>query len=403
MSTSLLYHAFGVRGYCLRRTEYEGGGVVFTIEQEPGHLSCPACRCRDVVRRGGTARTFRAPPIGGRPVSIALEVPRVECRGCGLVRQVQVAFAEGKRRHTKTFERYVLELSRLMTILDVARHLGVGWDLVKEIQKRDLTRRYSRPRLKNLRRIAIDEIAVRKGHRYMTVVLDLDTGAVVHVEEGRSSTTLDPFWRRLRRSGARVEAVGMDFCAAYVKAVRDNLPEAATVFDHFHVVKLMNEKLSQLRREIQRTAEREAKKVLKGTRWLLLKNPDNLDDERKEPERLAAALELNAPLATAYYLKEDLRQLWAQGNKEDATTFLDGWLERARASGTAILESFAGTLDSHRDGILAWYDHPISTGPLEGTNNKIKVLKRAAYGFRDPEFFKLKILALHEARHVLVG
>jgi transposase len=285
----------------------------------------------------------------------------------------------------------------------VARHLGVSWDLVKEIQKRDLTRRFSRPKLSDLRLIAVDEIAVQKGPRYLTVVLDLETGAVVFVGDGKDGAALEPFWRRLRRSHARIEAVAIDMSAAYANAVKTNLPAATLVFDHFHIVKLMNEKLSDLRREVQREAEAQEKKVLKGTRWLLLMNSENLDEEKGQPERLRAALEMNAPLAAAYYLKEDLRQLWNQDGKSEAELFFDGWLDRARGSGVPILAGLADTLDDHRKGILAWYDHPITTGPLEGTNNKIKVLKRRAYGFRDTEFFKLKILALHESRQVLVG
>ena len=142
--------------------------------------------------------------------------------------------------------------------------------------------------------------------------------------------------------------------------------------------------------------------VLKGTRWLLLKNPENLKNW-KEHERLEEALRLNQPLATAYYLKEDLRQLWEQPDKDAATAFLQDWIARAQSSGIGILIKIAKTLALYRTGILAYYDYPISTGPLEGTNNKIKTMKRQAYGFRDLEFFKLKILALHETKYALVG
>src|SRR5262249_41296621 len=152
------------------------------------------------------------------------------------------------RTYTKAFERYALELSRHMTILDVARHLGVSWDVVKDVQKRDLSRRYAKPRLKGLRWIAIDEIAVRKGHRYLTGVLDLETGAVVFVGDGKGGDALKPFWKRLRRCKAKVEAVAMDMSAAYRQAVSTHLKGAAIVFDHFHVVKLFNDKLSGLRR-----------------------------------------------------------------------------------------------------------------------------------------------------------
>jgi transposase len=403
MSTSLLYHAFGIKGYRYVRTDYQAGQVTFTIRQEVRALRCEACGSRDVRRRGKVERRFRSLPIGSRATAVVLPIPRVACRACGAVRQVEVPFADPRRTYTLAFERYALGLSRCMTILDVARHLGVSWDVIKEIQRRDLSRRYSKPKLKHLRRIAIDEIAVGKGHRYLTVVLDLESGAVVFVGDGKGGSALKPFWRRLRRCKAKVAAVAMDMSPAYHDAVSTHLPGAAIVHDHFHVIKLFNDKLSDLRRSLCREADDEQKRVLKGSRWLLLKSPENLDADRDESARLEDALGLNKPLATAYYLKEDLRQFWDQPGKRFAGAFLTDWIRRAEASGVRMLQRMARTLEGHRSGLLAYYAYPISTGPLEGTNNKIKTMERQAYGYRDQEFFKLKILAIHEARYALVG
>ena len=238
----------------------------------------------------------------------------------------------------------------------------------------------------------------------MTVVLDLKSGAVVFVGDGKGADALDPFWKRIKRARARIEAVAIDMSVAYVCAVQKNLPEAAIVFDHFHIIKLLNDKLSTLRRQLyNELTDGLQKNILKGTRWLLLKSSDNLDADKGEPQRLQQALEINKPLATAYYLKEDLRQLWQQPDKETAEAFLYDWISRAESSKIRVLMRFAGALGVYRTGILAWYDYPISTGPLEGTNNKIKTMKRQAYGFRDMEFLKLKIMAIHEAKYALVG
>jgi transposase len=404
MSTSLLYHAFGIRGYHYTRTDYQDGQTIFTIHQEPETCRCPACGSPKVQSRGHVERRFRTVPIGRRATFVVLPVPRVECLACGLVRQVKVPFADPRRSYTSAFERYALELSRRMTIRDVAKHLGVGWDLIKDIQKRDLSRRYAKPKLKHLRRIAIDEIAIAKGHRYLTVVLDLDSGAVVFVGDGKGADALKPFWKRLRPSRAQIEAVAMDMSAAYRGAVSTNLPKAKIVFDRFHVMKLFNEKLSDLRRALHREAtDVLQKKVLKGTRWLLLKASEDLDEEKDEETKLEEALALNKSLAVAYYLKEDLRQFWEQPGKKFGTLFLDGWIKRAEASGIKMLQQMAKTLAAHRSGLLAYYDVMITSGPMEGTNNKIKTMKRQAYGFRDKEFFKLKILAIHETTYELVG
>src|SRR5262245_54706200 len=404
MSTSLLYHAFGLQGYDYVKTDYTGGTVRFTIQQRPRTYRCSVCDSRHVCPRGTQQRTFKAVPIGGRPVCVVLPIPRVECPSCKVVRQVPLTFADPRRGYTRAFERYALGLSRLMTIQDVARHLGVGWDAIKDIVKGDLQHRFKKPRLGKLKQIAIDEISVGHGHRYLTVVLNLQTGAVVFVGEGKGADALDPFWGRLRAAKAQVEAVATDMSLAYIQAVREHLGDAVHVFDHFHVIKLFNEKLSDFRRELHREAtEKMDKEVLKGTRWLLLKNPENLDPKKDEKQRLREALKLNEPLAVAYYLKDDLRRVWEQPGKRLATVFLDGWIRRAEASGIKILQQMAQTLAAHRSGLLAYYDVMITTGPLEGTNNKIKTMKRQAYGFRDLEFFKLKILAIHETKYALVG
>jgi transposase len=404
MSTSLLYHAFGIVGYHYVRQEFTEGQVIFHIKQPRQCLRCPDCRSDSVWAQGGVDRTFRAVPIGGKPVLIQFTVPRVYCFACAQVRQVKVQFAEPKKRYTRAFERYALDLSRHMTIQDVAKHLQVGWDTIKEIQARSLQRRFGKPKLKNLRQIAIDEIAIGKGHHYLTVVLDLLSGAVVFVGDGKGAEALEPFWRRLRRARAKVKAVATDMSKAYIRAVRDNLPRAVHVFDHFHVIKLFNEKLSALRRQLyHELSSASERKILKGTRWLLLRNPENLDAGRNEQQRLEEALRLNAPLALAYYLKEDLRQIWAQPNKRTARRVLRAWIASARGSDVRILGQFADTLEEYQEGILAYYDYPISTGPLEGTNTKIQAMKRQAYGFRDREFYKLKILGIHEAKYALLG
>ena len=405
MSTSLLYHAFGIRGYQYTRSDYPGGQTVFTIHQKPETCRCSACGSAQVQMRGRVERQFRCLPIGRRATFVVLPIPRVECQACGVVRQVKIPFADPRRSYTSAFERYALELGRRMTIRDVAKHLGVSWDVIKDIQKRDLSpSAVAKPKLKHLRHIAIDEISIAKGHRYLTVVMDLESGAVVFVGDGKGAKALKPFWKRLRGSKAKIEAVAMDMSPAYREAVSTHLSKAKIVFDRFHVMKLFNEKLSDLRRALHREAtDMMQKKVLKGTRWLLLKAAENLDEKRDEKKKLEEALALNKSLAVAYYLKEDLRQFWEQPGKKFATVFLDGWIKRAEASGIKMLQGMAKTLAAHRSGLLAYYDVMITSGPMEGTNNKIKTMKRQAYGFRDKEFFKLKILAIHETRYELVG
>jgi transposase len=373
MFTSFLYHGFGLVGCDYVRTRYTGGAVIFYIKRKRWKLRCPVCRRRDVLLRGTVARRFQTVPIGLKRVFLDLEVQRVECRYCGKVRQEKLGFADPRFSYSHAFERYALDLSKHMTIQDVARHLRISWDVIKEIQKGDLTKRFSKPCLKNVKRIAVDEIAVRKGHRYMMVALDMDTGVVIFVGDGKGSDALEPFWKRLRSSRTKMKAVAMDMSPAYISAVSSHLPKTTIVFDHFHVVKLFNDKLSDLSRELYREAKGDLhKKVMKGTRWLLLKNPENLDLEKREKERLEEALKLNKPLSCAHYLKEYLRQVWLQQNKEEAEKVLSDWTEKAQSSDIKILMKFAKILAGYKSGILAYYDFRISSGPLEGYKQQNK-------------------------------
>ncbi len=407
MSTSLLYHAFGIRkGFKYTRTQYENGAVIFVVKPEQQSLICPACESRNIIRKGVIWRMIRTVPIGRMPVYIKVAVQRVRCFCCGVIRQIKIPFAREYRRCSRALERLVLTLSNHMTIRDVADFLKLGWDLVKDIQKEYLKKRFNKPKIHKLKQIAIDEIYLGKKNdpQYLTIVYDLKNGNVVFVGNGKGADALQPFWQRVKRAKANIRAVATDMSPAYISAVMEHLPGAALVFDHFHIVKLFNEKLTDLRRKLfHQLTEKENKKLLKGTRWLLLKNPENLNTDKDESKRLQEALELNTPLTTAYYLKEDLRQLWSQPTKEKAAEFLESWLQRAWSTGIPSIISVANTLAARRSGILAWYNYQISTGPLEGLNNKIKTMKRQAYGFRDLEFFKLKIKAIHLSRYALVG
>jgi len=207
----------------------------------------------------------------------------------------------------------------------------------------------------------------------------------------------------------RIEAVTSDLSAAYISAVRENAPDAVYVFDHFHMVKLINEALDKVRRRIVRQERAKEKKegsdekggrssVVKGTKYILLRNSKDLTDP-KDVDRLNAALELNHDLSVAYYLKEDARLIWNCESKNQAALQLKVWLSSARASDIPELSKLADTVESHSDGILAYFDKPISTGPVEGINNKIKTLKRIAYGFRDERYFTLRLLALHDFKY----
>ena len=288
-----------------------------------------------------------------------------------------------------------------MTIEDVAALAGLSWDTAKRIVKRRLRRDYGRIPLQGVKHLSIDEIYVGRRRGYYTLVLDLDTGRILWVSAGRGKAGLQGFWRRLRRSRARIKAVAMDMSGAYYAAVLAALPGVPIVFDRYHVMQLMNQRLDELRREMVREATGPLKLAIKGTRYLLLTRGSHLEPEQLP--KLERALKLNEPLSQGWYLKEELSLLWEQSSYVGMRRFLNQWCEQAQSTSVRQLRQMAKTLQVHRQGLLSYWRHPINNGRMEGTNNKIKTLQRQAYGYRDEEFFILKLLGLHESRYKLCG
>jgi transposase len=266
-----------------------------------------------------------------------------------------------------------------MCLSDVAGLLGLAWDTVKDLVKARLERAYGRPQLKGLRLLSIDEIYVGQAKKYDTVVIDLESGRVVWVAKGKQGKTLKPFWRALRRAKAKIEAVCCDLSAAYWSAIVENLPEAAVVFDRFHLVKLMNEKLDDLRRALWREATERMKQQVKGTRYLLLMRLDNLGEEQLP--RLEAAVKANEPLWMGYVAKEMMSLIWNQTTKRKMASSLKEWCMIAAGSGIRPLQRMAQCVTKPAWGILNWWEQPISNERMEGINNKIKTMLRQAYGY----------------------
>ena len=289
----------------------------------------------------------------------------------------------------------------MMTVTDLAAVTGLGWDTVKNIIKARLERNYAHPRLKGLERLSIDEIYFGRRKKFYTLVIDLDSGQIVWVAKGKGGEALGPFWRALRCSRAKIEAVAMDMSAAYWTAVMEHLPEAAIVFDRFHIVKLMNEKLDDLRREMVNEATGPMKQTVKGIRYLLLMHRENVEVEKLPC--LDEALKHNKPLFTGYLLKEALGLLWEQPTYGQMRSFLSEWCAWADESAISQMRQMARTLLSHRSGILSWWKHRINNGRMEGINNKIKTLLRQTYGLRDDRYLVLRLLGLHNSRLELLG
>ena len=405
MNDSLLYQAYGVKNYSYARTEYKGKAIFLHLKTiSPKRIVCPHCGGHHVIKYGIVRRHLHNLPFGSKPCYLSLQIQRYCCKSCEAVWQSDIPFTQGEVSYTHRFSSYVLDLLRMgNTIKDVARHLHVGWNMVKEIHKKYLKSKYSCPNIKEVRRIGIDEFATRKGHIYKTIVVDIDTGRIIHVGDGKGKEALRGFWKRVRRNKIDIQIVTSDLSAVFIASVMENAPNAVHVYDKFHISKLVNEAVDVVRREVYaQETDLEKRSIIKGARWLLLrKDRDNFDEEKKN--RLENILQTNKPRFHAYYLKEDLDQIWMQSSKQQAEKQLIYWCERAKETKLTPFIKVANTIKAKRSGILAWYDAPVTNAMLEGINNKIKVMKRRAYGYRDQLYFKLLLMGLKDNTNAIRG
>jgi transposase len=275
----------------------------------------------------------------------------------------------------------------------VARLTGLHWHTIKTIDQHRLERLHGEFSAQDVRRLVMDEFALHKGHRYATVVLDAQNMRVLWVGEGNSREAIRPFFEALGPEGCRqIEAVAMDMNTAFDLEVRQQCPNAEVVYDLFHVIARFGRDVIDRVRVDQANAlraEPKARQVIKRSRWLLLRNRANLDDE--QAIRLNELLAANQPLATVYVLKAELKEIWYAPTVREAARRWKTWLRLALDSQIAALVQFAKRLSKYRRGILASAIYPMNSSILEGVNNRIKVIKRMAYGFRDASYFFLKI------------
>jgi len=219
----------------------------------------------------------------------------------------------------------------------------------------------------------------------------------------RKSSSLEPFYRKLKCAKAKIEAIALDMWPAYIKATLNYYSYNVIVFDRYHIISECNKMIDELRRKEAQVAELTEKNVFKGVRYLLLKGQEKIENDYRAKYRLNRLLEVNKSINTAYILKEELRAFWDCTTHEEAEQYLSDWLKKAWVSGISLVRKFANMIAGHRIGVLNYFNYPITTGPVEGINNKIKVLKRKAYGYRDVEYFKMRIYFLHESRYALIG
>lgn len=359
-------------------------------------MRCHTCGAESDQVHDTEERWVRDLPVFDADTWLLVQRRRVWCGRCGGPKLERVSWLPAYARVTARLAAGVALLCEALPIKRVAQYFSLDWKTVKQIDKQALQKKLGEPDLSDIEVIAMDEFAIQKGHRYATVIVEARTKRVLWVCRGRSREDVRPFFEALGEAGrAKLKAVAMDMTASYAQEVKAWCPQAQIVYDLFHVVaKYGREVVDRVRvDEANRLRhDKPARKVIKGARWLLLRNKKNID-KHKDRVRLRDLLSANRKLATVYVLKDDLKQLWRYQRTGHARRFWQQWWHRAIRSRIEPLKSFARKLKDYLPGILAHCQWPLNTSMLEGINNKIKVLKRIAYGYRDDEYFFLKIRA----------
>ena len=397
MFASLLYHTNQIEDVQVLKEEYCSDKILFEAAFKPKKPFCPCCGNTGFILKGQKVRKLRMAPLADKIAILVLKLHRLQCINCLHAWWPPIPFARAKKRYTISFEKFVVKLMGFATIEHVAKFLGVSWSLIKNIHKAYLQREYQNPDLRLLRYIGVDEFSICKGHKYMTIFIDLETGEIIHAVEGKSIESVTPFLLQLKEKAVQLRAMAMDMNAAYFSAAKRYLPKVDVVFDRFHVVALLNTAIDEVRRDQQAHCNSVGLQAIKGMRFLLLRNYEKLDF--KKQNSLECLLEVNKPIALAHAMKEQIRLFWTKATIKEGAGFLAWWVMDAVTSGIRELERTGKTLLRHWQGLVNYFKHPITNGKTEGINNKIKTMKRQAYGFRDIDYFKLRLYSLHKVRY----
>ncbi len=382
-------------GFRITKLERQPGQIDIRLEPDDGaELACGHCKGACPIVHERQWRRVRDLPLLGQRVELQVLMSRVSCPSCG-ARLQHIEWLARYARMTQRLSEAVALWCTKLPVAHVAQMFALHWSTVREIDARQLRQRLERLPRAQPRRLIMDEFALHKGHRYASVVLDADTRRVLWIGVGRARTSVREFFRGLGPQGcARIQAVAMDMNTAYDLEVRHHCPRARIVYDLFHVVaKYAREVISRVRVDAanELRQDRPARRVVKQAHWLLLRNPARL--EPRQQVHLQEVLAANQSLMTVYVMREQLKSLWNAPDAWEWRRRWRQWLEHARQSEIPALIRFANLLKPYWRGILSRVRWPMHTGTLEGINNKIKLIKRMAFGYRNTDYFFLKIKA----------
>lgn len=346
--------------------------------EKGGRFRCPECGRSECPAWDTSEKLWRHLNFFEHQAYLHVRTPRVKCETCG-TKLVEVPWARHASGFTLLFEAFVLALCKAMPVAAVARIVGEHDTRLWRVLHYYVETTRAEADFSGVRRVGVDETSTKRGHNYLTLFMDLNEARVLFATEGREASTFGSFREDLLAHGGEPDRIGdlcMDLSPAYVKGAREYFPRAEVTFDKFHVLKLLNTAVDEVRR-----AEQKERPELKRTRYLWLKNPANL--RRSQAEWLANLTPESVGLRTAqaYQVKLAFQELW-QLPSYAAADYLYRWLRLARASGLGPVLRAAETIEQHRHGILAWFWSRISNGLLEGISSLVQAAKAKARGYR---------------------
>jgi transposase len=387
---SVLKNLFPFQGY--KPTVLENGErLLIGLTTRRKHGLCPDCKKHTTRTETIYSREVRDCNIVGKQCFLQIPIRKIACR-CGYRGVEWLDFVESSHRVTNRMETYVATLSELMTLSDVAVITKLDWKTIKEIDKAYIKKLLPKIEQLSLRRLAIDEIAIQKGHKYASIIRDYDTGVVIKIVVGRAYNEVLAALLTLGKERLKeVMFVSMDMWDPFIKAITELCPQAKIIFDKFHVVKKLNEALDEVRKQEFANAAPEEKKMMKHKRFIILKKEENLDKE--EREQLKNIMNKNETLFKAYLIKEQLITIFddKKSSFEQIQTRLQQWMENIYSNNLTTFFSVVNTIQAHLQGVLNYFRYNMTNAIAEGFNTKINIIKRRAYGFKDTEYFMLKI------------
>ena len=388
----ILSKCFDLEHYELKKIlTPETNKLIFVIDN-PGPRYCGQCgTCAG--RYDSSEQEFLIGSLNAKAIYARTKVYRVRCPLCGIVTENH-GIAEGKKRYSKPVGKVLVKYTEKLDNKAVSELFGISDATVYRIDKeelKELCERYQAD-LPEVKRLSVDETAYKRGHHYASILTDYERSKVLWIEKGRNQKDLENAYDTLDLALKSVEVVTMDFWVAFENATRKKLPQAKIIYDRFHISRLLNRAIEDERRAYQRTLSTEDRRMIKRhSRWVLLRREKNLSEKHKD--HLLELQQANERLFQLYLLKEDFLSIFdAELTRRQACREMINWIRKIRLLDFSALKRFAKSILRRIHAVLDWFKHPVSNGKAEGINNVIKTLIKRAYGYKNFEYFRLKVL-----------